>query len=115
MEAQHRSHPRAARIQKLVGVMDEHMVRLTRLHFSYLENFYDTEQEIATAIFLLYDGSEIFGHFKARHKHGTAIIDFEIERNNQVLKKGTGIKEWCQYMKERGVLRPWVDWKGEGV
>lgn len=115
MDAQHPRHPRAARIRTLVGVMDEHMVKLTRLQFSYLENFYCTEQEIATAIFLLYDGSEIFGHFKASHKHGTSVIDFEIERNNVVMKKGTGIKEWCQYMKERGVLRPWVDMKGEGV
>jgi len=108
MEAHARSHPRAARIRTLVEAMDEHMVRLTRLQFSYLENFYCTEKEIATAIFLLYDGSEIFGHFKAHHKHGTSVIDFEIERNNVVLAKGSGITEWCQYMKQRGVLRPWV-------
>nr|DAF93605.1 MAG TPA: hypothetical protein [Myoviridae sp. ctshb19] len=109
MDIHHRHHPRASRLVILADVVTAHFLVYTKLNWVPTERHYDTEQDVATTIYLLSYNSEIFGHATFTHKQGETAIKFNVVKNNKLLAEGAGIKDWCRYMKMRGVLRPWIE------
>ncbi|AFH14918.1 hypothetical protein LU11_gp387 [Pseudomonas phage Lu11] len=74
-----------------------------------IERKYDEATKIATVVFDLYHGNEIFGTLTVTRADDALLPDFSVQKNGKVLGAGHGIVEWCKFLKAHNILASWIE------